>query len=91
VTLWFTEGLQMKKLFRRLAPIIAVAVMPMAAVTIAMPANSSADPLNCPAGQWWDPTANVCRPLGQGPQPLDCPAGQWWDPTANVCRPLPGQ
>ena len=39
-------------------------------------------------GQWFDPTANVCRQLGQGPQPLNCPAGQYWDPTTNVCRDL---
>ena len=57
----------MKKFVRRLAPIAAMALMPMAAVTIAMPALSSADPPNCDPGQWWDPTGNVCRPLGQGP------------------------
>jgi hypothetical protein len=86
--MWSTEGLQMKKFFRRLAPIAAIAAMPMAAVAIAMPATSSADPINCDPGQWWDPTANICRPLGQGPQPLNCPPGQWWDPNGNVCREL---
>ena len=86
--MWLTEGLQMKKFIRRLAPIAAVAAIPMAAVAIAMPATSSADPINCDPGQWFDPTANVCRPLGQGPQPLNCPAGQYWDPTTNVCRDL---
>jgi hypothetical protein len=30
----------------------------MAAVTIATPAVSSAQ---CDNGDWWDPTANVCR------------------------------
>jgi hypothetical protein len=54
----------MRKFVRRLAPIAAVALMPMAAVTIAMPAASSADPQNCDPGQYWDPTTNVCRPLG---------------------------
>jgi hypothetical protein len=78
----------MRKFVRRLAPVAAMALMPLAAVTIAMPAASSAEPLNCDAGQWWDPTGNVCRPLGQGPQPLNCDPGQYWDPTTNVCRPL---
>jgi hypothetical protein len=83
-----TKGAQMNRLFRRLMPIIAAAAMPMAMALIALPATSSADPLNCDPGQWWDPTANICRPLGQGPQPLNCPAGQWWDPNGNVCRDL---
>jgi hypothetical protein len=78
----------MRKFVRRLAPIAAMALMPLAAVTIAMPAASSAEPLNCDPDQWWDPTGNVCRPLGQGPQPLNCDPGQYWDPTTNVCRPL---
>ncbi len=67
-----------------LVPIIMVALASMAAVTIATPAVSSAE---CADGQWWDPTANVCRPLGVGPQPLACDNGWWWDPAANVCRP----
>jgi hypothetical protein len=33
---------------------------PMAAVTIATPAMSSA---RCANGDWWDPKTNVCRPL----------------------------
>ena len=77
----------MRKFVRRLAPIAAMALIPMAAVT-AMPAVGSADPTNCDPGQWWDPTANTCRPLGQGPQPLNCDPGQYWDPTTNVCREL---
>ena len=76
----------MRKFVRRLAPIAAMALIPMAAVT-AMPAVGSADPISCDPGQWWDPTANVCRPLGVGPQPLACDNGWWWDPAANVCRP----
>jgi hypothetical protein len=78
----------MRKFVRRLAPIAAMALMPMAAVTIAMPPVGSADPPNCEPGQYWDPTGSVCRPLGQGPQPLNCDPGQYWDPTTNVCRPL---
>jgi hypothetical protein len=78
----------MRKFVRRLAPIAAMALTPMATVTIALPALSSADPPNCDPGQYWDPTGSVCRPLGQGPQPLNCDPGQYWDPTTNVCRPL---
>lgn len=69
----------------------AVVVLPaaaMAVVAVATPAVSSAEPLNCEPGQWWDPTANVCRPLGEGPQPLNCPEGQYWKPGDNVCKPL---
>ena len=68
-----------------LVPIIMVALASMAAVTIATPAVSSAE---CADGEWWDQTANVCRPLGVGPQPLACDNGWWWDPAANICRPL---
>ena len=78
----------MRKLVDCLASVAAIAVLPMAVVTIAMPAASSADPANCEPGQYWDPTSSVCRPLGQGPQPLNCDPGQYWDPTTNVCRPL---
>ena len=59
----------MRRFVRRLAQIAAMALMPMAAVTIAMPAVSSAEPPNCDPGQYWDPTTNVCRPLGVGPPP----------------------
>jgi hypothetical protein len=75
----------MRNLVCRLAAIVVLAVTPMAVVTVATPAVSSAQ---CDNGEWWDPTANMCRPLGVGPQPLACDAGQWWDPTANVCRPV---
>ena len=71
---------------RKTAITVASVVAPIAALAIATPGVSSAEPLNCPGG-WWDPTANVCRAIGEGPQPLNCPGG-WWDPTANVCRPL---
>jgi hypothetical protein len=54
----------MRKFVRRLAPIAAMALIPMAAVTMTVPAVSSADPVNCDPGQYWDPTGSVCRPLG---------------------------
>ena len=78
----------MRNLVSRLTAIVVLAVAPIAVVTITAPAVSSAQPLDCEPGQWWDPTANVCRPLGVGPQPLACESGQWWDPTGNVCRPV---
>ncbi|MGV0634113.1 hypothetical protein ABQE69_06770 [Mycolicibacillus trivialis] len=78
------------KLLHQLAPVAMAMLAPLgavAAVTIATPAVGSAEPLNCPAGQWWDPTANVCRPLNQGPQPLFCDNGWWWNPATNECAP----
>ncbi len=77
----------MKKFIRRLAPIAAVAAIPMAPVAIAMPATSWADPPSCQPGEYWDGYSNVCRPVGQGPA-LNCPPGEWWDPNGNVCREL---
>lgn len=71
--------------FCRLISVAAMVVAPMAVVTVVDPAVSRAD---CAAGEWFDPTGKVCRPLGVGPQPLNCDSGQWWDPTANICRPL---
>jgi len=75
----------MRKFVRHLAPIAAVAVLPMAVVTIATPAVSSAQ---CDSGQYWEPFSKACLPLGVGPTPLNCDPGQWWDPSGNVCRPL---
>ena len=75
----------MRNLIGRL---VSALVLAAAAVAIVMPQMSRADPINCDPGQWWDPTANICRPLGQGPQPLNCDPGQYWDPTTNVCREL---
>ena len=75
----------MRNLIGRLTSTLVLAA---AAVAVAMPAVGHADPINCDPGQWWDPTANICRPLGQGPQPLNCDPGQYWDPTTNVCREL---
>ena len=74
-----------KKFVRRLAPVAVMALTPMAAVTIATPAVSSAQ---CDPGQYWEPFSKACLPLGQGPTPLNCDPGQWWDPSGNVCRPL---
>ena len=64
----------MRTLVRRLVLIVVVALAPMAAVTIATPAVSSAQ---CADGDWRDPTGKVCRPLRVRPQPLACEPGQW--------------
>lgn len=46
---------------------------------------SSAEPLNCVYGQFWDPITNTC----QTPRPAeDCGPGQYWNALSNVCRPL---
>lgn len=46
---------------------------------------SSAEPLNCVAGQFWDPITNTC----QTPRPADnCAPGEYWNALSNVCRPL---
>ena len=52
------------------------------------PAAHSNPPLDCPGGQYWEPSTNTCMPLGQGPTPLDCPGGQYWEPSTNTCMPL---
>lgn len=78
----------MGTIFGRLAVAALLATTSAAFVTAITPATGAAAPLDCADGQWWDPTANICRPLGEGPQPLNCAASEWWDPTANVCRPL---
>ena len=74
----------MKTFVRRLVPVIMMASAPMAVMTIATPAVSSAQ---CANGEFWDPKADVCR-APDAPIALPCDAGQWWDPTANVCRPV---
>jgi hypothetical protein len=74
----------MYKIIRR-SMVMAAAAAPIAAVSIAMSATGSAQPLNCQNGEWWDPVANVCqKPL----VPLNCGPGQYWNPASNVCRPL---
>lgn len=81
----------MKMIVYGLAAAGALAFAPMTAVTVGTPAPGLAEPLNCPGGQWWDPTGNTCRPLGEGPQPLDCPGGQFWNPATNECQPTAPQ
>ena len=78
----------MRNLACGLSAVVALAAAPLAVGVIAMPAMGSAEPLNCPGGQYWEPSTNTCMPLGQGPTPLDCPPGQWWNPFGNACRPL---
>jgi hypothetical protein len=50
---------RMRTFVRRLVPVVTMALAPMAAMTIATPAVSSAE---CANGEFWDPSANVCRP-----------------------------
>jgi hypothetical protein len=64
----------MKKSVRLLAPVAAIALMPMGALT--MPTASSAP---CDDGQFWSPHSNACRPL-------PCPIGASFDPNADVCQ-----
>ncbi|OBI48130.1 hypothetical protein A5707_18665 [Mycobacterium kyorinense] len=78
----------MNNLVGRLAAAIMLAAATMAVAVVGTPALGSAEPLNCPEGQYWEPTGNVCRPLGVGPQPINCPEGQYWHPGDNVCKPL---
>ena len=78
------RGLSMSKFIRRVAGVVAVALAPMAYVTVVSPGVSSAQ---CDWGDWWDPIANVCRPIVP-PAPQDCGWGNWWDPGTNVCRPV---
>jgi hypothetical protein len=74
----------MPNLLRR--PAIAIlAATPIAALSLFNAAIGSADPLNCPGGQYWDPITNTC----QTPQPAaDCAPGEYWNALSNVCRPL---
>ncbi len=76
----------MRKILCR-SMVMAAAAAPVAAVSLAMSAIATAQPLNCPNGEWWDPVDNVCR----GPVatvPLACAPGEYWNPITNVCRPL---
>lgn len=71
----------------RRSAIAAVAAAPIAALSVMTSATGSAQPINCPPGQWWDPVDNVCR----GPVatvPLACAPGEYWNPITNLCRPL---
>jgi hypothetical protein len=82
------EGSTMKRIVYAIVGSAALAFAPLAMVTVATAPVSSAEPMNCAQGEYWDPTGNVCRPLGVGPQPLDCAAGEYWEPVDNVCKPL---
>jgi len=64
----------MRKCVCRLAPIAALALMPMAAMTT--PTASSAP---CDDGQFWSPHSNACRPL-------PCPYGASFIANAGVCE-----
>jgi hypothetical protein len=64
----------MRKCVCRLAPIAAMALIPMAAMT--MPTARSAP---CDDGQFWSPHSNAC-------EPLPCPYGASFDQSADVCE-----
>lgn len=69
----------------RLSVIAVLAATPISAMTLFGAGIGSAEPLNCPFGQFWDPITNTC----QTPQPTqNCGPGQYWNPLSNVCRPL---
>jgi hypothetical protein len=78
----------MKRVVYSMIAAAALAFAPLAVVTVATPAGSSAAPPNCGQGEYWDPTGNVCRPVGVGPQPKDCAPGEYWNPADNACKPL---
>jgi hypothetical protein len=64
----------MRKSVRLLAPVAAIALMPMGAMT--MPTASSAP---CVDGQFWSPHHSAC-------EPLPCPSGASFDANADVCE-----
>jgi hypothetical protein len=64
----------MKKSVRLLAPVAAIALMPLGAMT--MPTASSAP---CDDGQFWSPHSNAC-------EPLPCPYGSRFDANDDVCQ-----
>jgi hypothetical protein len=74
----------MRKIVSRIASAAAVAVAPLAFVTVISPAVSSADCM--PGTEWFDPVANQCRPTGAPMK--NCLPNGWWDPTINDCRPF---
>ncbi len=73
----------MNKIIRR-STLVAAACAPVAALSLWGSAIGSAQPLNCPVGQWWDPGTNTCK----SSVPLACAPGEYWNPISNVCRPL---
>lgn len=64
----------MRKSVRLLAPVAAIALLPMGAMT--MPSASSAP---CDDGQFWSTYSNAC-------QPLPCPLGAAFEANAGVCQ-----
>jgi hypothetical protein len=64
------------------------AVVASVGIAAALPFSvgmSTAEPLNCVNGQFWDPITNTC----QTPRPADnCQPGEYWNALSNVCRPL---
>ena len=74
----------MKKYSTRTA-FAVLAAAPIAAMSLFGAGMSSAEPLNCVNGQFWDPITNTC----QTPRPAEaCAPGQYWNALSNVCRPL---
>jgi hypothetical protein len=64
----------MTRYIRLLAPVAAIALMPMGTMT--MPTARSA---GCDDGQFWSPHHNAC-------QPLPCPYGASFDANSDVCE-----
>jgi hypothetical protein len=64
----------MRKSARLLAPFVALALMPMGAMTTP---TASAAP--CDDGQFWSPHSNAC-------EPLPCPYGASFDSNDDVCQ-----
>lgn len=78
----------MRNLICGITAAVALTAAQVAVTTAITPGVGSAAPLDCPAGQYWEPSTNTCMPLGQGPTPLDCAGGQYWEPSTNTCMPL---
>jgi hypothetical protein len=72
----------MSKLLR--TAIVAAVSAPIAALSVVTAASGTAQPLNCPPGQYWEPGSNTCK----NSVPLNCAPGQYWNPLTNLCRPL---
>ena len=74
----------MPKLLLR-STVATIAAAPLAAVSLLAAGISSAEPLNCVNGQFWDPITNTC----QTPRPAEnCAPGEYWNALSNVCRPV---
>jgi hypothetical protein len=75
---------RMHKIIRR-SVILGAAAAPVAALSVVMSAAGSAEPLNCPNGEYWEPVSNTCQ---KALVPLNCAPGEYWNPVSNLCRPL---